>query len=80
MESYTATLEEARKNRVSNEWTRRTLEALNRFRPKEYPVLKEPKQAIASDTAYPEGLVGSLLGPQRPEEPAPQKLTGGGEQ
>jgi tetratricopeptide (TPR) repeat protein len=79
VQSYTLTIEEARKNRVSNEWTRRTLEALNRFRPKEYPVLKEPKEAIASDTAYPEGLVGSLLGPRRPEEAAPQKLTGGGE-
>jgi hypothetical protein len=79
VESYSATLQEARKNRISNEWTRRTLEALNRFRPKEYPVLKEPKESIASDTAYPEGLVGNLLGPQRAEQPAPQKLTGGGE-
>jgi tetratricopeptide (TPR) repeat protein len=79
VKSYTLTIEEARKNRISNEWTRRTLESLNRFRPKEYPVLKEPKQSIASDTAYPDGLVGSLLGPQRPEEPAPQKLTGGGD-
>jgi cellulose synthase operon protein C len=79
VESYAATLQEARKHRISNEWTRRTLEALNRFRPKEYPVLKEPKEAIASDSAYPEGLVGSLLGPQRPEEPVPQKLTGGGD-
>jgi TolA-binding protein len=80
VESYAATLQEARKNRISNEWTRRTLEALNRFRPKEYPVLKEPKEAIASDSVYPEGLVGSILGPQRPEEPvAPQKLTGGGD-
>ncbi|MBN1209874.1 MAG: tetratricopeptide repeat protein [Myxococcaceae bacterium] len=79
VESYTATLQEARKNRISNEWTRRTLEALNRFRPKEYPVLKEPKQAIASDSLYPEGLVGHLLGPERPATPAPQKLSGGGE-
>jgi len=79
VESYSTTLQEARKNRLSNEWTRRTLEALNRFRPKEYPVLKEPKQAISSDSAYPEGVVGTLLGPERPAEPAPQKLSGGGE-
>jgi TolA-binding protein len=77
VESYSATLQEARKNRLSNEWTRRTLEALNRFRPKEYPVLKEPKQAISSDSAYPEGLVGSLSGPERPAGLAPQKLSGG---
>ncbi|KFE61912.1 tetratricopeptide repeat protein [Hyalangium minutum] len=81
VESYSATIQEARKNRLSNVWTRRTLEALNRFRPKEYPVLKEPKQAISSDAVYPEGLVGTLLGPERPgtESEAPQKLTGGGE-
>lgn len=81
VESYSATIQEARKNRISNVWTRRTLEALNRFRPKEYPVLKEPKQAISSDAAYPEGLVGTLLGPERPaaESQAPQKLTGGGD-
>jgi tetratricopeptide (TPR) repeat protein len=58
VESYAATLQEARKNRISNEWTRRTLESLHRFRPKEYPVLKEPKNAIASDPLYPEGLLG----------------------
>jgi TolA-binding protein len=80
VESYAATLAEARKNRISNEWTRRTLEALNRFRPKEYPVLKEPKHALSSDAAYPDGLVGSVYGPPRPNAPRdPQKLTGGGE-
>ena len=58
VESYAATLQEARKSRISNEWTRRTLESLHRFRPKEYPVLKEPKDAIASEPLYPEGLLG----------------------
>ncbi|MFL5355032.1 tetratricopeptide repeat protein [Archangium sp.] len=58
VESYAATLQEARKNRISNEWTKKTLESLHRFRPKEYPVLKEPKDAIASDQLYPEGLLG----------------------
>ncbi|WP_375771733.1 tetratricopeptide repeat protein [Archangium gephyra] len=58
VESYAATLQEARKNRISNEWTKKTLESLHRFRPKEYPVLKEPKDAIASDQLYPEGLIG----------------------
>ncbi|QRN94976.1 tetratricopeptide repeat protein [Archangium violaceum] len=57
VESYTATLQEARKNRLANEWTKKTLEALNRFRPNEYPVLKEAKNAIASEPLYPEGLL-----------------------
>jgi tetratricopeptide (TPR) repeat protein len=76
VQSYEATLLEARKNRLSNEWTRRTLESLNRFRPREYPVLKEPKPAFASETVYPEGLVLDVLG-QALQAPAPQRLAGG---
>ncbi len=78
VESYAATLAEARKNRLTNEWTRRTLESLNRFRPKEYPVLKEPKQAFAADAAYPDGLVGSLAGPTRVTPPEGPRLSGEG--
>jgi hypothetical protein len=37
VENYAATIAEARKARISNEWTKKTLEALNRFRPKDYP-------------------------------------------
>lgn len=78
VESYATTLVEARKNRISNEWTRRTLEALHRFRPQDYPVLKEPKVAIAHEAVYPEGLVGQMTGPTRSSTQPPQKLTGGG--
>ena len=80
VESYSATLAEARKNRISNEWTRRTLEALNRFRPKEYPVLKEPKQSLSSEGAYPDGLVGAVDGTRTPAPTSPEapKLTDGG--
>ncbi|HEY1908712.1 MAG TPA: hypothetical protein VGG91_21890, partial [Myxococcaceae bacterium] len=59
VESYAATLEQARKNRISNEWTKKTLEALNRYRPKDYPVLKDPKPAIAVDVTWPDGLVSA---------------------
>lgn len=65
VESYTATLQEARKNRISNEWTKKTLESLNRFRPKEFPVLKEPKQMLSSEAPFPEGLVSSAEGKVR---------------
>lgn len=78
VESYAATLVEARKNRISNQWTKKTLESLNRFRPKEYPVLKEPLQWITADSAYPEGLVQSANGPAR-QSFVPQKLAGGDE-
>ncbi|XXF79798.1 tetratricopeptide repeat protein [Myxococcaceae bacterium GXIMD 01537] len=79
VESYAATLAEARKSRISNEWTRRTLEALNRFRPKEYPVLKEPKVSIATEAVYPDGLVGQLAGPRRAAAPDAGKVTSGGD-
>lgn len=75
VESYVATLSEARKNRISNEWTKRTLEALNRFRPAEYPVLKEPKQSLAAEGRYATGLIATPEGPVR-EAFVPQKLKG----
>ncbi|MBI3182546.1 MAG: tetratricopeptide repeat protein [Myxococcales bacterium] len=75
VESYALTLAEARKNRITNEWTKRTLEALNRYRPKEYPVLKEPMRWLTGDAVYPEGLVESAEGPTK-ESFQPQKLKG----
>lgn len=75
VESYTATMAEARKNHISNEWTKRTLESLNRFRPKEYPVLKDPKQTLAMEVVYPEGLVSTLEGNVKDDRGA-QKLAG----
>ena len=75
VQSYEATLAEARKNRLANEWTRRTLESLNRFRPREYPVLKEPKPAFANELVYPEGVVADVFG-RALEAPAAQRLGG----
>jgi cellulose synthase operon protein C len=72
VELYAATLTEARKSRISNEWTKKTLESLNRFRPKEYPVLKDPKPSIAADLIFPDGAVQTVDG-QR-EKVSPQKL------
>jgi hypothetical protein len=75
VESYAATLEQARKSHISNIWTRRTLEALNRFRPKEYPVLKEPKAVLSAQDTYPDGLVLDLSGRRSPPPPAPSAPT-----
>ena len=71
VESYAATLAEARKNKVSNEWTKKTLEALNRYRPKEYPVLKDAKPSIAPDVTWPDGLVSTRAPKEAPPPPAP---------
>ncbi|MBX5483850.1 MAG: tetratricopeptide repeat protein [Myxococcaceae bacterium] len=75
VESYIVTLTEARKQHISNEWTKRTLESLNRFRPKEYPVLKDPKPAFAQEMVYPEGLIPDPEGRQASAVPV-QKLGG----
>ncbi len=80
VESYVATLTEARKNRINDEWTKRTLEALNRYRPKEYPVLKDPKSSFAVDVTHPDGMVVTLEGRPPPSASAPaQKLPTGGD-
>jgi TolA-binding protein len=75
VETYAEAMKAARQFRVSNEWTKKTLESLNRFRPKEYPMLKEPKSVIASELVFPDGAVGSVLGNER-AAPVPQKLGG----
>ena len=75
VETYTQAFQAAKQFRVSNEWTKKTLESLNRYRPKEYPMLKEAKQVISSDLVYPDGAVSSVEGVVRVQD-APQKLKG----
>lgn len=74
VENYATTIAEARKARISNEWTKKTLESLNRFRPKEYPVLKEPKIVVSGDGSFASGAVSSIDGEK--EKSAAQKLKG----
>ena len=57
VETYVAALAQARALRVSNVWTRRILESLHRFRPKEYPSLMETKTVLSVDKPYSLGLV-----------------------
>ena len=75
VENYIATLNEAKKAHISNEWTKKTLESLNRFRPKEYPVLKEPKGSLSGDSMFVEGVILTPDGNPKPGDVA-QKLKG----
>jgi TolA-binding protein len=75
VEMYTAAWGEAKKFRVSNEWTKKTLESLNRFRPKEYPMLKDPKTYVSNELVFPDGAVSTVGGNERANA-APQKLGG----
>ncbi len=72
---YEETLAEAKKQHIANEWTKKTLESLNRFRPKEYPVLKDPKDAFSGSGTYPDGAFDGLDGRVRGQL-TPQKLQG----
>jgi TolA-binding protein len=58
-DDYIKTLEEARKLHIVNVWTKRTLESLSRYRPKDYPVLKEAREQFAFDVYSPEPLASS---------------------
>ena len=73
VEVYSAAWGEAKKYRVSNEWTKKTLESLNRFRPKEYPMLKEPKSLVSQELVFSDGAVSTVTGNERAVS-APQKL------
>lgn len=75
VEKYIATINEAKKNFISNEWTKKTLESLNRFRPKEYPVLKEPKGIVSGEGQFTDGVVLTPEGNPKPGDVA-QKLKG----
>ena len=74
VETYTAAWIESKRLRVSNEWTKKTLESLNRFRPKEYPMLKEPKSLISEALTLPDGAVGTVEGNEKATRSV-QKLT-----
>ena len=60
VEAYAATLTEARKNRISNEWTKKTLESLNRLAPG--VPCPQGGQGATIDVEYPDGLVSTLRG------------------
>ena len=45
-ERYAKLLVEGKRLKMANEWTRKALEALNKYKPQEYPLLKEDKQSM----------------------------------
>jgi TolA-binding protein len=63
---HTKALQAARELHVKNAWTRKTAEALARYRPKEYPLLKEPRVRMLAQDLSPAPLVESPEGPAAP--------------
>jgi len=54
--AYRKAYEEAKKTRVTNEWTQRILEGLNKYQPEEFPVQKEGKSSLQTTTITGHGL------------------------
>ena len=55
---FKKTLSKARNENIVNEWTKKTLEALNKFRPGEYPLYKESLKAVQTSPVSGAGLIG----------------------
>ncbi len=72
VDDYVKTLEEARGLHIVNAWTKRTLESLNHYRPKDYPLLKDAKEDLALVVQSPEPLAG-----MEPPHEAPAKAAAG---
>jgi len=68
VDDYVKTLDEARRLHIVNNWTKRTLESLSHYRPKEYPVLKEAKEDLALVVRSPEPLAGIEPPPEAPSK------------
>jgi TolA-binding protein len=45
-ERYETLVQEGRRLRIANDWTRKALESLNRYRPQEYPLVKEERRVM----------------------------------
>ncbi len=73
VELYIAAAERARRMGIVNEWSRRTLESLSRYRPDEFPMLKEARDQLVEQNVSSLGLAPTLAGLPRPS-PAGTRL------
>jgi TolA-binding protein len=62
---YVQAIEAARKLHVKNEWTKKTGESLARYRPREYPILKEAKARMITEDLSPVPFADTPDGPSR---------------
>jgi TolA-binding protein len=62
---YVQAIEAARRLHVKNEWTRKIGESLARYRPREYPILKEARARLLGDDLSPAPFADTPEGPSR---------------
>ncbi|NJK88040.1 MAG: tetratricopeptide repeat protein [Myxococcales bacterium] len=79
--AYRTAYEEAKRTRVSNQWTQRTLEGLNKYAPKDFPIQKQGKPALQTFVISGRGIDdGAAARSQAREEdskdiPAPAEIS-----
>ena len=66
---YVQAIEAARKLHVKNEWTKKIGESLARYRPREYPVLKEAKSRMVTEDDSPVAFADTAEGPTKRSPP-----------
>ena len=66
IEHYELAYGKAREFKIANEWTRRILASLNKYKPSEYPLFKEERRALARASVTPSVLLSAI-----PVETAP---------
>jgi TolA-binding protein len=49
---YATAVQQSRRLKVTNDWAMRALQAINKYKPTEYPLFKEEKQRTVSDPLY----------------------------
>lgn len=75
--AYRKAYEEARRTKVTNQWTRRTLEGLNKYAPKEFPIQKQGKPMIQTVVISGRGIVpGATADAEADSEPTPSPGSG----
>jgi TolA-binding protein len=68
---YVDALDAARRLHVKNEWTKKVNESLARYRPSEYPLLKDARSALLSEDTSPAAFADTPNGPTRAAVPGP---------
>ena len=71
---YVQALNAARELRVKNEWTKKIQESLARYRPREYPILKDARGKMLLEDVYPAPLADS---PEPARKAASEPVTRG---
>lgn len=68
---YEQAYDKAREFRVTNIWTRRILQALNKYKPSDYPLFKEEKRVTATRQLTPPRLLAPPAAEGAPSPPPP---------